>query len=72
MLEASIAHGIFEDTPELVTPEAMEHGELPRLQRLDIFVAVLRDVLLPGFESLGVDIGPTRSWMQQKFPVRAP
>jgi hypothetical protein len=65
----SVSRDLFEDTPEIVTPQAVAHGELPRATRLDIFRSMLRDVLLPGFDSVGIDTTATRRWTQERFPV---
>ena len=55
-------------TPDPVTEEAIAHGELPRKQRAEIFTSMVREVLLPGFDSQGIDTTASRRWMQERFP----
>lgn len=67
MLLASVDHELLSRTDAELDPELLEllaHGNLPNSMLREIFEAAVRDVILPGMGSLGIDIEPARAWMR--------
>jgi hypothetical protein len=52
--------------PEMDHPELLRQGVVPRSMRRRVYLETLDTVVLPGFESLGIDTGPARAWLGQK------
>jgi hypothetical protein len=71
MLASSVAPELFDDAPDPTGEAAIAHGELPRTERVAIFASALRDVLLPGFATFGLDIRPATAWAEQKLGATA-
>jgi hypothetical protein len=71
MLAGSVAPELFEDAADPTGEAAIAHGELQRRERLDLFASALRDVLLPGFATFGLDVGPATAWAEEKLGVEA-
>jgi hypothetical protein len=67
MLEASVDPEIFSIADEPVDAAARAHGELPRVERVAIFVSALRDVIFPGFESFGLATDQGKAWLEHQL-----
>jgi hypothetical protein len=66
MLDAAIEDSLLRPSPADPAEEALAaHGNLSRATRLELVQAALRDVLCPGLESMGVDAGPGRAWLER-------
>ncbi len=66
MLEQARVEEIFRPDPSREGPRMAAHGELDDACRTAIFRAVMRDVFLPGLESLGLDTGSGRDWLSER------
>jgi hypothetical protein len=43
------------------------HGVLPHAQKREVFEAMLGEVVFPGLERYGVDIGPSKAWLARRI-----
>ncbi len=67
MLEASVREELFfPPPPDPDDEERIHHGEIPAERRLELFGTALREVVFPGFESLGIDSEPASAWLESK------
>ena len=67
MLAGAVDPGLFERGADPVDAEAMAHGELPRADRQTLFATTLREVILPGFETFGIDARPAAAWLERQI-----
>jgi hypothetical protein len=67
MLARSVEDELFSSGPDPVDAEAIAHGEVPRTERLEIFVSGLREVIFPGFEMFGLDMAPAKEWLTKRL-----
>jgi len=61
MLRDTVAEALA--APRADPPFDLEHGCLPRSQRLDIFKQTLATVVFPGLRQFGVDTEPGETWL---------
>jgi hypothetical protein len=71
MLAGSVAAEVFDTSPDPTSQSAIAHGELPRAERVALFASALRDVLLPGFATFGLDVRPATAWAEEKLGAAA-
>jgi hypothetical protein len=58
------AHALFGPVSAELEAEALiALGVLPHSLKREVFVRTLREVVFPGLEGLGVDVGPARGWL---------
>jgi hypothetical protein len=69
MLGEAITEALFQPLPggDPATP-LQAVGALPRKVRRDGFLAAVRDLVLPGFEHVGVDASAGRAWLESRAP----
>jgi hypothetical protein len=67
MLAGSVSPELFDEGPDPIGEAAIAHGELPRKERVELFASALRDVLLPGFATFGLDVQPATAWAEQRL-----
>ena len=66
MLEATGAHEIFNaDQADREAPHLAAYGEFNYATRVKIFTEVVNTVILPGFESFGLDVSSARGWINE-------
>lgn len=69
MLEVTVNDELFglPDELDLREEEALAaRGALGRSARRELFVAVVRSVVLPGLARFGVDAGPGDRWLEER------
>jgi rubrerythrin len=67
MLSGTVDDGLFETpAPDMNAEELLKHGVLPHEQKREIFERTLLDVVFPGLEKFGIDVGPARIWLEQR------
>ena len=71
MLASSVDEELFAKGPDPVDAEAVEHGELPRKDRVELFASALRDVILPGFDMFNIDTRSAREWLERRLAAPA-
>jgi hypothetical protein len=70
MLAGTVDDTLFADAAEEEPADAlMRHGVLPQARKREIFVGTLRDVVFPGLEKFGIDLGPARAWLDARAPI---
>jgi hypothetical protein len=57
--------------PEADDPELLRQGVVPRTMRRRVYLETLDTVVLPGFETLGIDTRQARGWLGQKLASAA-
>ncbi len=66
MIAGSAGPEIFKPAPEAANdPELLRQGVVPHALRRQVYVETLQTVVLPGFETLGVDTLPARRWLDE-------
>jgi hypothetical protein len=72
MLNGAGVEEIYEpDSGEREGEILADYGELSFQNRADIFKAAMRDIVLPGFEKMGLDTTYGRQWLKQFEPELA-
>ncbi|MHB1846126.1 MAG: ferritin-like domain-containing protein [Deltaproteobacteria bacterium] len=71
LLAGSVEPALFDEGPEPVGEAAIAHGELPRLDRVALFSDALRETVLPGFASFGLEIAPALAWLDGRCGARS-
>jgi len=65
LLERAGAHEIFNaERREREAPHMIQYGELNYATRVTLFQEIVNTVILPGFESFGVDVTEGRKWIK--------
>ncbi len=66
LLERTGAHEIFNaQRSEREAPHMADYGELNYATRTTLFRDIVNTVILPGFESFGIDVTPGRLWIKR-------
>jgi len=65
LIEAN-APGWERDDVALPPEGVPSHGHLPNAVSRQIFIDAVRDLVLPGFAHVGVDIGPAQAWLASR------
>jgi hypothetical protein len=71
LLEAN-APGWERDDLSLPAEGVPAHGHLAADVSRGVFVAAVADLILPGFDHVGVDTGPARAWLSMRTGPAAP
>ena len=63
ILSEAGVHEIFRRTGDDEDQAVLStHGEFTDVERVEIFVGVVQDVILPGFDGAGLDTRSCRAW----------
>jgi hypothetical protein len=67
MLSGTVDEGLFaRRAPHPDDDVLARHGVLGPARKKEIFVRTLEEVVLPGFDQLGIDTAPARGWLAQR------
>jgi hypothetical protein len=56
---------LFATEPDDPAPDLGAHGELPRSERLELFVGTMEQVVFPGLERCEIDPSAGRRWIAE-------
>ena len=73
MIDGSAGPEIFTTGPaEADDPSLLAQGVIPRSARRRLYVEGLESVVLPGFDTVGVDTAQARRWLREKLAAAGP
>jgi hypothetical protein len=73
MIDGSAGPEIFTTGPaEADDPSLLAQGVIPRSARRRLYVEALETVVLPGFDTVGVDTAAARTWLREKLAAARP
>lgn len=73
MIDGSAGPEIFTTGPgEADDPRLLSQGVIPHSMRRKLYVEALQTVVLPGFDTVGVDTRPARAWLREKLATASP
>ncbi|HMK72616.1 MAG TPA: ferritin-like domain-containing protein [Myxococcaceae bacterium] len=73
MIDGSAGPEIFTTGPaEADDPSLLAQGVIPRSARRRLYVEGLESVVLPGFDTVGVDTAQARRWLKEKLAAAGP
>lgn len=68
MLTGSVDGALFSASePPDQADDLLRHGVFPPARKREVFVGTLEEVVLPGLEKFGVDVGPARAWLAERL-----
>ena len=67
MIAGSAGPELFTEGPPAANdPGLLAQGVVPKSMRQKLYLETLETVVLPGFDTLGVETGPARAWLGEK------